>query len=252
MALDKSIFPASGVASLVSLILFSQEIPFVLPTVSPFLPTDLGKLLKTDLELLSQSSSLLESLAIDSEVVKWSLCFGGYEFSELPVSFDTILSRLFTFIEWGKEPISWVLWDEQDEDEEEDDDVEDEDDDEDGEGENKKESALEKKELLKREREKLFSLVKASVIKSVVECPNSDTVMNSLFDFTNGGKNWVVEQLIRWIDPSVGLDEDDEEELERIEPTRDDLLICATHMLAALGRKGFATPSSPLCRQTVH
>lgn len=79
--------------------------------------------------------------------------------------------------------------------------------------------------------EKAFSTVKAAVVRAVVETPNSDEVMERLWKETRGGKggagsekSWLVEELARW--------------LEDVQDGREDMLICAAHMLAGLGRRG--------------
>lgn len=71
--------------------------------------------------------------------------------------------------------------------------------------------------------DKAFSTVKSAVVRAIVEAPNSDLVMNQLFA-VGQGKSWIVERLVKWVEES--------------KEGREDLLICAAHMLAALGRKG--------------
>lgn len=71
--------------------------------------------------------------------------------------------------------------------------------------------------------DKAFSTVKSAVVRAIVEVPNSDLVMNQLFA-VGQGKGWVVERLVKWVEES--------------RDGREDMLICAAHMLAALGRKG--------------
>lgn len=71
--------------------------------------------------------------------------------------------------------------------------------------------------------DKAFSTVKSAVVRAIVEAPNSDLVMNQLFA-VGQGKSWVVERLVKWVEES--------------KDGREDMLICAAHMLAALGRKG--------------
>lgn len=70
--------------------------------------------------------------------------------------------------------------------------------------------------------QKPFALVKSAVVRAIVEVPNSDTMMNSLF--AHGSKSWLVVRLVDW--------------MEKASEDREDLLICASHMLAALARKG--------------
>lgn len=72
--------------------------------------------------------------------------------------------------------------------------------------------------------EKAFSSVKSAVVRAIVEAPNSDVVMHQLFGASGQGKSWVVERLVKWV--------------EETQQGREDMLICAAHMLAALGRKG--------------
>ncbi|GAA5933038.1 hypothetical protein JCM1841_003223 [Sporobolomyces salmonicolor] len=73
---------------------------------------------------------------------------------------------------------------------------------------------------------KAFSTVKAAVIRAVVEAPNSDVVMERLWKDTSveGGKSWIVEKLVLWLE-------------EAQQEGREDMLICAAHMLAGLGRR---------------
>ncbi|KAK4705703.1 hypothetical protein P7C70_g506, partial [Phenoliferia sp. Uapishka_3] len=78
--------------------------------------------------------------------------------------------------------------------------------------------------LLEDEDKKVFGTVKTAVVRAVVEAPNSDEVMDKLFNKSEGeGKNWIVEKLVGWVGET--------------KEGREDLLICAAHMLAALGRK---------------
>ncbi|KAK4051403.1 hypothetical protein OIV83_002887 [Microbotryomycetes sp. JL201] len=69
--------------------------------------------------------------------------------------------------------------------------------------------------------EKSFSLVKSAVVRAIVEAPNSDVVMNKLFAL--GHKSWLVIRLVNWV--------------QEAQQGREDLLICASHMLAALARR---------------
>jgi hypothetical protein len=56
--------------------------------------------------------------------------------------------------------------------------------------------------------------------------------MEAFFEDTMG-RNWVVEEMAAWIEKASKGELED----------REDLVVCATHMLAAMGRKG--TPFSP-------
>ena len=86
--------------------------------------------------------------------------------------------------------------------------------------------------------EKAFSAIKASVVRAVVEAPNSDEVMKRLWTETRveneaegrtESRSWLVERLVKWL------------HVADVNSGREDLLICAAHMLASLGRKGALT-----------
>ncbi|KAM0789217.1 hypothetical protein ACM66B_000062 [Microbotryomycetes sp. NB124-2] len=68
--------------------------------------------------------------------------------------------------------------------------------------------------------EKAFSLIKSAVVRAIVEAPNSDVVMTRLFAL--GNKSWLVIRLVKWLDEA--------------KEGREDLLFCASYMLAALAR----------------
>ncbi|GAA5872973.1 hypothetical protein JCM8547_003277 [Rhodosporidiobolus lusitaniae] len=82
--------------------------------------------------------------------------------------------------------------------------------------------------------EKAFSTVKAAVVRAVVEAPNSDEVMQRLWKETKvkgeGGKSWLVEKMVLWLEEAQG-------------EGREDILICAAHLLAGMGRKDEHTES---------
>ncbi|BGP16884.1 hypothetical protein JCM10213v2_004892 [Rhodosporidiobolus nylandii] len=78
---------------------------------------------------------------------------------------------------------------------------------------------------------KAFSTIKAAVVRAVVEAPNSDEVMERLWRETKtpveegeGEKSWLVEKMVLWLEEAQG-------------EGREDMLICAAHLLAGLGRK---------------
>lgn len=188
---DKSSFPPNGVATLASVILpiSSSSACSSLPaTLDLELASDLAE---TDLDLLTTSASLLETLSVDLDLAKLDLAFARYPSSASASALsptDTLLARLFDFVEHAAPPAYWA-----------------------GVGESG--SGFGDKE---------FATVKSAVMRAVVEAPNSDEVMNRLF--AGEGRSWVVEKLVGWVgSPTEG---------------REDLLICAAHMLAALGRKG--------------
>ncbi|GAA6060054.1 hypothetical protein JCM10212_001051 [Sporobolomyces blumeae] len=74
---------------------------------------------------------------------------------------------------------------------------------------------------------KAHSTVKAAVVRAVVECPNDDSVMEALWSESKGDQkgNWLVERLVGWL------------EREGDEGWREDLVVCAAHFLAGLGRR---------------
>ena len=184
---DKTAFPPNGVATLASVILpvSSNSSPTTVPSIlDPGVASDFAE---TDLELITTAASLLEGLSIDLDLAKHDIAFAPYPPASSSSS-DTLLGKLFDFVELASPPAYWGGLSE------------------DG-------GAF---------GEKGFATVKSAVMRAVVEAPNSDGVMNRLF--SGEGKSWVVEKLVGWVrKPKEG---------------REDLLICAAHMLAALGRKG--------------
>ncbi len=81
-------------------------------------------------------------------------------------------------------------------------------------------------EISNQESEKAVSRIKTATVMAVVEARNSERVIQDVME-ESMGYNWIVEPVREWT-----LNADGEGE------SRDDLLICATHMLAALGRTG--------------
>ena len=185
---DKDAFPASALPALASLLLSPH--PATPHAPSPWAEDQVSTLLSTDLDLLTLSASLLEALSIDLDATKEALAFAPYSSPD-----DSLLARLFAFIESSSPPYHWS-------------------------------ASYEDESGLKPDAgaAKAFATIKSAVVRAVVECPNSDTVMERLFVGGEGGKSWVVERLVRWV--------------EETKEGREDLLICAAHMLAALGRKG--------------
>jgi hypothetical protein len=191
---DKDAFnaaiPSSAIPLLSSLILSSQTPP---PSPSSsWTSSEATSLLETDLDLLTSSASLVESLALALDTAKESIAF-----DLLPSSNSTVLSSLFDFIESSHPPSHWSqAW--------------------------KDEDGVVVDAL------KVFTGIKASVVRAVVEAPNSDVVMERLFASEGKERNPILERLARWVrEPKEG---------------REDLLICAAHMLAAFGRKGAYHP----------
>lgn len=182
---DKAAFPAEGVLPIASIILALAP-----SSTSPVLPLpewsaeDASDNIDTDLELLTTASNLLESITMDLDPTKLHIAFGIYT----PPS-ATLFSLLLAFVESGELPQRWA-------------------------GLTDDEKAM----------DKAFAGVKSGVVKTVVEAPNSDEVMNRLFaSGAEPGQSEVVRRFVGWI--------------EEDRPGREDLLICAAHALAALGRK---------------
>lgn len=194
---DKQAFPAIGVTILASSVLdLHHRDDASLPTIEPEEAEDW---IDTDIELLTISASLLEGIVLESEEAKVALAFSTEDASS-SASPNSLLGRLLDFIESAKTPSYWL--------EGSDDTV---------------------------RIEKAFSAIKASIVRAVVEAPNSDEVMRRLWTETRvetgveGGaesRSWLVERLVKWL------------HVANVDSGREDLLICAAHMLASLGRKG--------------
>ncbi|GAA5971131.1 hypothetical protein JCM8115_003070 [Rhodotorula mucilaginosa] len=193
---DKQAFPAIGVTILASSVLdLHHRDDASLPTIEPEEAEDW---IDTDIELLTISASLLEGIVLESEEAKVALAFSTEDASS-SASPNSLLGRLLDFIESAKTPSYWL--------EGSDDTV---------------------------RIEKAFSAIKASIVRAVVEAPNSDEVMRRLWTETRvetgveGGaesRSWLVERLVKWL------------HVADVDSGREDLLICAAHMLASLGRK---------------
>lgn len=193
---DKQAFPAVGVHILASSVLdLHHREDASLRTIEPEEAEDW---IDTDIELLTISASLLEGIVLESEEAKLAIAFSS-EDAGSSASLNSLLERLLDFIEFAKTPSCW----------------------------------LEKTDDTARI-EKAFSAIKASIVRAVVEAPNSDEVMNRLWTETRvenkpeGGaesRSWLVERLVKWL------------HFADVDSGREDLLICAAHMLASLGRK---------------
>ncbi|KAK4057274.1 hypothetical protein OIO90_001771 [Microbotryomycetes sp. JL221] len=147
---------------------------------------DVSQRTETDLELLTNASSMLEAISIDHEEAKLALGLGLFPLQRDTNESTTLLSQLMDFVETTTVPSNWDLA-------------------------GRIDSAT----------DKAFSLIKSATIRAIVEAPNSDLVMNKLFAI--GNKSWLVVRLVGW--------------LEKDQTGREDLLICGSHMLAALARK---------------
>ncbi|GAA5988181.1 hypothetical protein JCM10908_002098 [Rhodotorula pacifica] len=224
LAEDKSAFPDAGVAILASSVLNLETPQPNLPHSSE--PEDVEDWIDTDIELLTISASLLEGIVLDSDEAKSRLAFSPADAGSSAAQ-ESLLSRLLDFVETAKTPASWTEWTED-----------------------------------PARVEKAFSAIKASVVRAIVEAPNSDEVMERLWSETRlssgdgteaefrHSKSWLVERLVQWLRRS------------EIDDGREDLLICAAHMLASLGRRdeytlslvryyGLAEPLARIVRERV-
>ncbi|GAA5898434.1 uncharacterized protein JCM6883_001021 [Sporobolomyces salmoneus] len=203
---DNSRFPSEeGIPILASILL---SIP-ISPSTSALQPTELlpslselaiesndqdddeeeDSHLDTCIELLSISSSLLESLTLAHDVHKQTISLSSYS-DDSP----SLLSQLIEFIEYASPPSEWTR------------------------------TPKEKQRL-----EKTFEVVKASTVRAIVEGMNDDNVMHELWRVggsagTGKGGNWLIDKLVGWLEEGANG------------RTREDLMVCASHMLAGLGR----------------
>ncbi|BGP40804.1 hypothetical protein JCM10450v2_004807 [Rhodotorula kratochvilovae] len=163
-------FPRSGVLPLVSVVLsvFSTTSPASPPSLPQHLSAeDATDYLDTDIELLTISSALLESLAEALPFVATALAFFTYD-PALPHPQRTTLHHLLSFIADASTPPHWAL------------------------------AAVDDPARA----EKAFAAVKAAVVRAVVEAPNDDAVMERLWKETKSeeGRSWLVEMLVRWLE----------------------------------------------------
>ncbi|GEM07836.1 GTP binding protein [Rhodotorula toruloides] len=210
---NKTNFPIDfGIPALASVVLSAASFPSS-PSLVYVSSDDAADYLDTDIELLTISASLLDGIVQDSDAAKSAIAFSTFDPS-LPYPRCTLLHPFLKFIKTARPPSYWTT-------------VSDD----------------------PARTEKAFSTIKASIVRAVVEAPNSDEVMERLWKETCGedgaetsGKNWLIEELVRW--------------LEEAEDGREDMLICSSHMLAGLGRRDEHTLSlvrdyhlaSPLAR----
>lgn len=195
LSADKADFPVDfGIPALASVILASASSSSS-PSAAHIPSDDAADYLDTDIEILTISASLLEGIVQDSDAAKLAIAFSTFDPS-LPYPQRTLLHHLLAFVKTARPPSYW--------------------------------SSVSDDPA---RTEKAFSTIKAAVVRAVVEAPNSDEVMERLWDDTRrgegvatGDKSWLVEKLVRWLDEA--------------EEGREDMLVCASHMLAGLGRRG--------------
>ncbi|KDE06742.1 hypothetical protein MVLG_02938 [Microbotryum lychnidis-dioicae p1A1 Lamole] len=202
LADDKNSFPPEATAALFSIV---NSLPPTDSKVPPYYiweAEESSDFVDSDIELLTHVAALLEAISIDLVAVKKQLAFADY------VPEQPLLPLTFDFIESARLPDAWLTI-----------------------------AGTERVNV-----EKAFAMVKAAVVRAVVEAPNDDEVM---LDFMR--QEWLVKRLIGWLD----LGQTGE---------RDDLLVCASHMLAAIGRKdehcvvlvqtyGLAAPLAQIARR---
>ena len=170
---DKSrILPVKTLEPLVG-VLKKFTPPF--PTSSGFLvddPTTRHALVSTDVDLLTDVSSHLESLALDSEDVQAYLAQTAT--SDPSQCSPALIKDILDFVEFGNYPPYWS-----------------------------REIPSEKAK-----REKEFDMCKAAIIKTVVEVTGALQCINVLWDL-NTPTGWFVSRLIRWIQTNVTSPRDD-------------------------------------------
>lgn len=160
---------------------------------------EIADFLETDLQLMTSAATLLEALSIDLESIKLSIATQEYTSPSLtPAEAPHSTSLLSYLFDFITSGSPPTYWSTSTPD--------------------------------PSYGAKAFSLIKSAIVRAVIESPNSDEVMNRLMrvepDELLGTvqKNWVVVKLVGWIEVEV--------------KDREDLLILASHMLAALARKG--------------
>ena len=147
------------------------------PTPSGLLvedPTTRHALISADVDLLNDVSSLLESLALDSEDVQVFLAQTAAAFDPSHESGSSLIKYILDFVEFGGYPPYW--------------------------------SRETPSERVKRE--KAFDMCKAAIIKAVVEVTGALRCIDILWDI--GQENgWFVSRLIRWVRTNVTSTRDD-------------------------------------------
>ncbi|SCV69780.1 BQ2448_1174 [Microbotryum intermedium] len=184
LADDKNSFPPESTAALFSIVNSLPPIDSKVPPYYIWEAEESSDFVDSDIELLTLAAALLEATSIDLVSVKKQLAFSDY----LPE--QRLLPLTFNFIESARLPDAWLTI-----------------------------AGAERPNA-----EKAFAMIKAAVVRAVVEAPNDDEVM---LEFMR--QEWLVKRLIGWLEMGQTVE-------------RDDLLVCASHMLAAIGRKGAYVP----------
>ncbi|KAG6897469.1 hypothetical protein C0992_001244 [Termitomyces sp. T32_za158] len=202
-------------------VLTSDFLPLLVQPLSAFLPDAshprplfdegselLSDLIDADLENLSESCMLIESLALDVDDMRVSLARGLHspmEHNDIPC-----LSIILDFIEQASYPISWTY------------------------------AALD--ETDRKHKEKTFNICKAALIKAVVEVAGEDRNADILWDDSKsempGGD--FVHKMVDWLKRYVkDLDTPGSEDSSGTQSVfdREDMVICASLSLGNLARQ---------------
>ncbi|KAG5727645.1 hypothetical protein E4T56_gene12251 [Termitomyces sp. T112] len=201
-------------------ILTPDFLPLLVQPLSAFLPNSssrplfdagselLSGLLDADLENLTESCMLIESLALDVDEIRLSLARGlqsPTEHNDIPC-----LSIILDFIENGSYPTSWAH------------------------------AALD--EADRKQKQKVFNICKAALIKAVVEVAGEDKNANILWDDSKSevpGGNFV-HKMVDWLKRYVkDLDATTSEHPPNTRSIfdREDMVICASLALGNLARQ---------------
>ncbi|KAH7930821.1 hypothetical protein BV22DRAFT_1101534 [Leucogyrophana mollusca] len=200
--------------------LFDPDVlPYLIPSLVAFTPPMLTSpppppfsqpsqlrtsLLQADFDLLAESCSHIESLALDVEDVRLSLA-RGFQF---PAEHNGVacFSAMLDFIEIGNYAPLWYV---------------------------QGDASLENSLFEVRSKEKAFDDCKAAIIKAVVEVSGEDKNVDVLCDDSEEGKPGgdFVSRLVSWIRAFVSQGSGGN--------ARDDLAICATLSLGNLTRREF-------------
>ncbi|KAG8862014.1 hypothetical protein FRB96_002457 [Tulasnella sp. 330] len=204
-----SIFDAAATSSLIGSL--RSFVPPHSPAVasSAFSKADRQKLVISDVEVLEETSMLLESLTLDSVDVRRKIAAGSISSptptAQNPFPPPPLLTSLLDFIEKGAPPTYW--------------------------------DSCTDSEAERKRWNKSFGICKAAVIKAVVELAGEDKNMDVLWDSQVGSYPGgpFVERMVGWIKNTKV--EGGEEAGNEQDKGRDDLIICAALSLGNLARR---------------
>ncbi|KAF8520236.1 hypothetical protein BU17DRAFT_46922 [Hysterangium stoloniferum] len=172
---DAPIYRLLTIKSLVPLVeILARFTPPYHSNLGPLLnePTIRLTLINTDLEILSETCSYLESLAIDSEDVQDFFARSTDRSSESDPG--PLLRQIVDFVEFGDYPPTW-----------------------------KEESPIERDKL-----SKAFDMCKAAVIKTVVEVSGAPACIDALWDLDRPD-GWFISRMIGWVKSNANGARDD-------------------------------------------